>query len=75
MASPDPGPHPHLAARSSHDLSTSGTMARQGVICIPILSLMPDEQQKVAKLNRQLDSACLLAVGELVRSPMKISDV
>jgi hypothetical protein len=55
-------------------------MTRQGLICIPILSLMPDGQQEVAKLDRQLgstrfDSTCFLAVGELVKNLVKMSDV
>jgi hypothetical protein len=53
-------------------------MTRQGlmyIIYIPILSLMPDRQQEVAKLDRQLDSTCLLTAGELARNPIKMSDV
>jgi hypothetical protein len=50
-------------------------MIHQGLGCNPVLSLMPDGQQEVAKLDWQLNSTCLLTLGELVRGPMKMSDI
>jgi hypothetical protein len=73
--SPDRRSHLQLAARSSHDLSKKSTMIHQGLGCNPVLSLMPDGQQEVAKFDWQLDSICLLTLGELVRGLMKISDI
>jgi hypothetical protein len=77
-ASPDRGPHLPLTARLSHDLSTSRTMThplRVNKYPHPTLDAIWTTEGREVGSTARLDLTCFLIVGELMRNPMKMSDV